>query len=96
MIGQEGEKGVKTGSGESKANCTYWSATGLLSDEFLLKFTDSVLSDWVLVFVLNATDIDCDIQVVERVVVGHGLKAMGGIYTYNCSSEVKWVETDNE
>ena len=56
---------------------------------------DSRLSDWVLVFVLNATDIDCDVQVVERVVVGHGLKARGGIYAYNCSWTVKWVETDN-
>ena len=56
---------------------------------------DSRLSDWVLVFVLNATDIDFDVQVVERVVVGHGLKAMGEIYTYNCSWAVKWVETDN-
>ena len=74
---------------------TYWSATGLLSDELFLKFTDSLLSDWVLVFVLNATDIDCDVQVVERVIVGHGLKARGGIYTYNCSWAVKWVETDN-
>ena len=56
---------------------------------------DSRLSDWVLVFVLNAIDIDCDFQVVERVVVGHGLKARGGIYTYNCSWAVKWVENDN-
>ena len=56
---------------------------------------DSLLRYSVLVFVLNATDIDCDVQVVERVVVGRGLKARGGIYTYNCSWAVKWEETDN-
>ena len=48
--------GVNTGSGESKANCTYWSAIGLLSDELFLKFTDSLLGDWVLVFVLSFLD----------------------------------------
>ena len=77
--------GVKTGSGESEANCTYWSATGLLFDELFLE----------LIFVLNATDFDGDVQVVERVVVGHGLKARGGIHTYNCSWAVKWVDTNN-
>ena len=77
------------GSGESKANGTYWSATGLLSDEFFLKLTDSLLGDWVLVFVLNSPDFDFDVQMVERVVVSHGLKARGGIHTYNCSWAVK-------
>jgi len=83
------------GSGESEANCTYWSATGLLSDEFFLKLTDSLLGDWVLVFVLNVPDFDFDVQVVEGVVVSHELKARGGIHTYNCSWAVKWVETNN-
>ena len=44
--------GDKTGSGESEANCTYWSATGL---------TDSLLGNWVFIFVLNATDFDGDV-----------------------------------
>ena len=86
---------MQEGSDESKANCTYWSDAGLWSDELFLKFTDSLLRYSVIVFVLNATDIDCDVQVVERVIVGHGLKARGGIYTYNCSWAVKWVEADN-
>ena len=83
------------GSGKSETNCTHWSATGLLSDEFFLKLTDSLLGDWVVVFVLNAPVFDCDVQVVERVVVGHGLKARGGIHTNNCSWAVQWVETYN-
>ena len=58
--------GVKTGSGESEANCTYWSANGLLFDELFLELTDSFLGNWVFIFVLNATDFDGDVQVVER------------------------------
>ena len=92
---RKAKTGVKTGSGESEANCTYWSATGLLFDELFLEPTDSLLGNWVFIFVLNATDFDGDVQVVERVVVGHGLKARGGIHTYNCSWAVKWVDTNN-
>ena len=53
--------GVKTCSGDSEANFTDWTSSRFLTNELFFKFTYSLLGDGILVLILNATDLDCDV-----------------------------------
>ena len=43
------------------ANFTNWTSSWFLTNGLFFKFTYSLLGDGILVLILNATDLDCDV-----------------------------------